>query len=104
MALLKCYSKCFRHKFVNLFHVCVGHWNPALLCLTCSHDVSCSLQAKSMCWIYFMSVFTLARQLGETGLKFRKVVPGHVLQLSLSVSDLFKLFPDTLTHHWQDSK
>lgn len=51
-----------------------------------------------------MSVFTLARQLGETGLKFKKVVPGHVLQLSLSVSDLFKLFPDTLTHHWQDSK
>lgn len=59
MALLKCYSKCFCHKLVNLFHVFLLLWN-LLLCLACHHNGSCSLQTICSCWTYFISVFRLA--------------------------------------------
>lgn len=73
MAPLKCYSKCFCHKRVNLFHVFIRHRNPVLLCIACHHDISCSLQTiRRRCWTYFKSVFRLARQVGETGLKLKQ--------------------------------
>lgn len=89
MALLKCYSKCFCHKLVNLFHVFVRHWNPALLCLACHHDISCSLQTIRRCWTYFKSVcLDWQDTVGETGLKLSKAVPGQALssKITLSVS------------------
>lgn len=90
MALLKCYSKCFCHKLVNLFHVFVRHWNPALMCLACHHDISCSLQTIRRCWTYFKSVcLDWQDTVGETGLKLRKAVPGQALsfKITLCVSD-----------------
>ena len=80
MAPLKCYSKCFCHKLVNLFNVFVRHWNPALLCLACHYDISCSMQTIRRCWTYFKSVcLDWQHTVGKTGLKWSTAVPGQAL-------------------------
>lgn len=90
MALFRCYSKCFCHELVNLFHVFLRHWNPLLVCLACHHDISCSLQTIRWCWTYFKSVcLDWQDTFGETGLKLSKAVPGQAQssKIVLSVSD-----------------
>lgn len=90
ITLLKCYSKCFCHKLVNLFHVFVRHWNPVLMCLARHGDILGSLQTLCRCWTYFKSVcLDWQDTVGETGLKLRKAVPEQALssKITLSVSD-----------------
>lgn len=90
IAPLKCYSKCFCHKLVNLFHVFVRHRNPVLMCLACHDDISGSLQTACRCWTYFKSVcLDWQDTVEETGLKLKKTMPGQALssKIMLSVSD-----------------
>lgn len=89
MAQFRCYSKCFRHKLVNLFHVFLHHWDPPV-CLACHHSISCSLQTIRRCWTYFKSVcLDWQGRVGETGLKLSKAMPGQAFssKIMLSVSD-----------------
>lgn len=110
MAPLKCYSKWFCHKRVNLFHVFIRHRNSVLLCIACHHCISCSLQTIRRCWTYFKSVFRLARQVGETGLKLKQsCARPFSSKITLSVSECvcfqripltITLITDILIHYW----
>lgn len=101
MALLKCYSKCFCHKLVNLFHVFVRHCNPVLMCLACTHDISCLLQTICRRWTYFKSVcLDWQDTVGETGLKLRQAMPGQAPVFQDHAGCFWLgLFPEDSSHH-----